>query len=133
MTTPSTPAAISRFLPTSRVSTGRSSCLLLGEILKVGEAPLQMRKKVRLVLLTNFWPGPQQPLLFFFLLVLFSHLTCFLLMLAHLQPCFSISISPEAHHHQRLSTCGRAKKNSTDGREKLPGILEHTLVSFPRF
>lgn len=65
MTTPSTPAAISRFLLTSLVRTGRSSCLLLGEILKVGEAPLDEKNKSRLVLLMNFWRGTQQPLPFF--------------------------------------------------------------------
>jgi len=42
-------------------------------------------------------------------------------------------MSPEAHRRQRLSTCGGAKENSTDAREKMPEILEHTPVSFPRF
>ncbi len=51
-------------------------------------------------------------------------------MLALSQPRFSISISsPEAHHHQRLSTCGRAKEKL---HRYLPEILEHTLRSFPR-
>lgn len=84
----------------------------------------------------SFWLGPQQ--LLFFPLVFFSHLTSFLLMLAHSQPRFSISISsPEAHHQQRLSTCGRAKeklhrwtrKAARDPRTH-PDILSSLLKSF---
>lgn len=46
ITTPSAPAAIRRLLlPTSRLSAGRSSCLLLDKILKVGRGPPQSRKQ----------------------------------------------------------------------------------------